>query len=150
VKAVTTFYIYQTDISYDSVDFDDPISTLSYFKKLFRSYAISRFPSLLPEEEVEKLFEDIMHIIKTKTEEGSTRPAEVQAHYIMRSAAEKIHGAFREMYQDSDSVATYKRTSNFVTLVMIEAMADIFVICYRESSDIKQVWNTVSTYGRAH
>jgi viroplasmin and RNaseH domain-containing protein len=111
-----TIYIQQMDISYDSVDFDDPISTLSYFKKLYRSC------TFLSEEEVERRWKSIMLFIKMKTEEGSTKSAEVQLHHIMRSAAEKIHGALN---QDSDSVATPKQTSEFVTLVMTEAIHNI-------------------------
>jgi hypothetical protein len=41
-------YIQHIDSTYDSVDFDDPISTLSYFKKIFLSF------SKLSDEEVNK------------------------------------------------------------------------------------------------
>ena len=95
-------YVQHTDISYDSIDFDDPISTLSYFKKIYQIVALE------PEEEIDKAFIFMMEIF--------TENAQVQAQGIMRSAAEKIHGAFRELNRDS-----YGHTMKFVVEVIKEA-----------------------------
>ena len=101
--------IQQTDNTYDSVNFDDPISTISYFAKLCQPY------TRRSEEELNQRFKGMMtQIIKTK--DGSTKSAEVQVQHIMRSAAEKIHVAFREFNRDSIAI-----TAKLVTLVIEEA-----------------------------
>lgn len=97
-------YIQQTDITYDSVNFDDPLSTLSYFKKLYQSF------SRASEEEVDQLFKDMTRLIKHEASNS-------EAHQIMRSAAEKIHNAFRDLNQDSIA-----NTAHFVFLVLKEAV----------------------------
>jgi len=103
-------YIQQTDITYDSVDFDDPRSTLSYFKKLYQSF------SRVSEEEVEQLFKDLTRLLKIDTSQS----AEVEAQHIMRSAAEKVHVAFRELNQDSIA-----NTANYVFLVLRDALESL-------------------------
>ena len=103
-------YIQQTDITYDSVDFDDPISTLSYFKKLYQSF------SRVSEEEVDQLFKDLTRLLKIDTSQS----AEAEAQHIMRSAAEKIHVAFRELNQDSIA-----NTANYVFFVLKEALESL-------------------------
>jgi len=103
-------YIQRTDITYDSVDFDDPLSTLSYFKKLYQSF------SRVSEEEVEQLFKDLTRLLKI----DASQSAEVEAQHIMRSAAEKIHVAFRELNQDSIA-----NTANYVFLVLKEALESL-------------------------
>lgn len=105
-------YIQQTDISYDSINFDDPLSALSYFKKLYQSF------SRASEEEVDQLFKDLTRL--WKTEGGSSHSAESEAQRIMKSAAEKIHIAFRELNQDSIS-----STANYVFLVLKEAVESL-------------------------
>ena len=80
-------YIQQTDITYDSINFDDPIS---YFKKLYQSF------SRTSAEEVDQLFKDLTQFLKSnEVEEGSKISAEMEAQRIMKSAADKIHIAFR-------------------------------------------------------
>ena len=98
------------DATYDSVNFDDPISTLFYFKKIEQSFfGVS--------DETDYL-ESMMWFFKMRTEEGSKISAEVQMHQIMRSAAEKIHGAFRKFNRDSSVTST---TAIFVNRVIWEA-----------------------------
>jgi hypothetical protein len=65
------------------------------------------------EPEVEKMFNLMMLYFK----KDSTKSAEVQAHHIMRSAAEKIHVAFRESNRES-----LMRTPVFVTKAMTAAL----------------------------
>ena len=116
-------YVQQADIAYDSVDFDDPISTQSYFKKLFLSY--------LNTEEIEKYVNDmVMQISTKKTKEVSEKSVEVQAQHIMRSAAEKVHGAFQELKRDS--IIT---TADFVALVMDEAIRSLIYAVYGDDDD---------------
>jgi hypothetical protein len=117
-------YIQYLDTIYDSVDFDDPISTLSYYKKIFLSF------SRLSDEEVNKEFEIMMEFLKLETERVPEISAEVQAHQIMRSAAEKIHVAFRESNRDS-----FVETSRLVRGAIFEAEAGLLrlaLICLRE------------------
>ena len=104
-------HIYHMDTTYDSVNFDDPISTLSYFKEIYQSYSQGS------KEEVDRTFTKLMGVFKMRTEKGSGTSAEFQAHYIMRSAAEKIHVTFRELNRD-----TYSATVLSVMCVMQEAM----------------------------
>jgi hypothetical protein len=78
-------------------------------------------------EEIEENFNNMMmRIIKKKTKEGSN---EVRAQHVMRLAAEKIHGAFREL--NRESVVT---TSEFVKLVMQEALTNLIELLYDSSS----------------
>jgi len=113
-------YIQQTDITYDSVDFDDPISTLSYFKKLYQSF------TRVSEEEVDQLFKDLTRLLKIDTSQS----AEVEAQHIMRSAAEKIHVAFRELNQDSIA-----NTANYVFLVLKEALESLMTLVQDTDDD---------------
>jgi hypothetical protein len=113
-------YIQQTDVTYDSVNFDDPISTLSYFKKLYQSF------SRASEEEVDQLFKDLTRLMKY---EGS-KSAEAEAQHIMKSAAEKIHIAFRELNQDSIA-----NTANFVFLVLKEAIGSLIDLVQDSDDD---------------
>ena len=62
------------------------------------------------------MFKKLMGVFEMKTEKGSKISAEFQAQHIMRSAAEKIHGAFRELNRDS-----YGTTVLFVMDVMVQA-----------------------------
>ena len=94
---------------YEFVNFDDPISTLSYFKKLCR-------PLLsLSEEEFDQMFTHFK-------ENGSKISAEAQAHHIMRSAAEKIDVAliaFRKMKREEMHVF-------LVDEIMVDAVQEAF------------------------
>ena len=100
------FSIQQIDSTYDSVNFDDPISTLSYFKKIQEGY------TRISGEKIDRM---IRHFKKN----GSKISAEVQAHHIMRSAAEKIHVALREP-KGEDLRALYI-AENILLDVLIEA-----------------------------
>ena len=112
-------FVQQADIAYDSVNFDDPISTKSYFKKLFLSFTSNS-------EEGEQIFNDLMmRISKKKTKEGSKISPEVEAQHIMKLAAEKIHGALRELNRDSIVI-----TAEFVMLVMQEALRSLIELMY--------------------
>ena len=78
--------------TYDSVNFDDPISTLSYYKKIFHIIA------QLSDEDIDDDLESMTYFFQLRTaERGSKLFAEAQAHQIMRSAAERIHVYFREI-----------------------------------------------------
>ena len=101
--------VQQTDIAYDSVNFDDPISTIPYFTKLCQPFV------QYSEEELNRLFKGLM----MRTKDGSTKSVEVQMQHIMRSAAEKIHGAFREYNRDSIA------TAELVSLVIEEAFKSL-------------------------
>lgn len=104
-------YIQHTDITtYDSVNLDDPISTQSYYKKIYQPF------SMISEEESDRKIENLMNYFKMRTEKGSKLCAEVQAQKIMRSAAEKVHDAFRELNRDS-----FAKTAILVLNVLSQA-----------------------------
>ena len=94
--AVNAVYTQHIDSTYDSVNFDDPISTLSYYKRLRRVAHQNNFEG--SSEQLDQRFDNIILIL---TEKGSKISAETQAHSIMRSAAEKIHNAFRTLNRNS-------------------------------------------------
>ena len=81
----------RTDITYDSVDFDDPMSIVSYFKKLLQAF------SGMPEEDVDLVVNKMMAKIIDK---------ETKALSIMKSTADKIHGVFQELGRDDDYSTT--------------------------------------------
>ena len=100
---------------YDSVNFDDPISTLSYFKKIQQSYTRTS------DEEVDNDFEAMLYFFKLRSERGSKLSAEAQAHQIMRSTAEKIHATFRDLEQEGDGGTR----AVFVTSMVLEAQISL-------------------------
>ena len=120
--------IQQIDITYDSVNFDDPISTLSYFTKLCQVF----LP--LSEKEINKRLKILMKQIKKKTKDDS---AGVLAQHIMRSAAERIHGVVREFNQDS-----VLSTSWLASLVIQEAMESLFGLI--RDDDPSRYWKILS------
>ena len=123
---VKMIYIQQTDTTYDSVDFDDHASTLSYFKKLFLSVSLSSKP-----EEADEFFSELMlRINKKRTRKDSKIDAEMRAYQIMRLAAEKIHGALRELNQDS-----IPTTAQLLMDVMMEALSSLADLSYYGDDD---------------
>jgi len=95
-------YILKTDATYDSVNFDDPISTRSYFVK----FCLDVTHTVSEEEELNQTFKNLMSRIIMKTKDGSKQSAEGPIHLIMRSSSEKIHDIIREFNsrcQDSKS-----------------------------------------------
>lgn len=77
----------QTDREYNTVDFDDPVATLTYFKKLCASVFVSST------DEMDQHFDTLS---------GLMDAAEVcitgdQAHGIMRTAAENVHNSFQRL-----------------------------------------------------
>jgi hypothetical protein len=115
IVLVKMIFVQQVDFAYDSVNFDDPISTQSYFKMLYISFTGN------PEEVINNLMTEMM---KKKNKDGS-RKHEVEAQHIMRSAAEKIHGVIRELKQDTTVIA-----SEFVALVMRQAVHRLVDLVY--------------------
>ncbi|KAF8167195.1 hypothetical protein B0H34DRAFT_4405 [Crassisporium funariophilum] len=112
-------YIQQTDLDYNAVDLDDRTSTLEYFKRLYQSF------SRIPPDEVDDIFKDLSRLMKSG---GSN--AEMEAHRIMRTAAEKIHVAFQELNQDSIS-----NTANFVLLVLKDALEGLIDLVEDQEDD---------------
>ncbi|KDR85995.1 hypothetical protein GALMADRAFT_219046 [Galerina marginata CBS 339.88] len=100
-------YIQQADMEYNTVNLDDSLATLSYFKKLYQSF------SRIPADEVDDLFKDLTRLMKL----GGEKNPEAEAHRIMRTASEQIHNAFQELNQESIS-----STANFILLVMRDAL----------------------------
>ena len=62
------FYIQQTDFTYNSVNFDDPISNLSYFEKLYRTFSHSS------EKGIDEYFKYLMQVgYQDEDQEGFNR-----------------------------------------------------------------------------
>jgi hypothetical protein len=110
-----TIYVQHIDATYDSVNFDDPISTLSYFKKIGLPF-FNR-----SEDAVDEMFKRMTLIFNKRTEKGSKLFPEVQAQQIMRSAAEKVHLAFQELNRDH----SYTTTVLIVGEVIAEAWSTL-------------------------
>ena len=111
--------VQKADSDYDSVDFEDFTSTLSHFKKL------SRPSTTMSEEEIDNHYNEFMAktIMKQtkKDPEKSAAEVELEVQDIFRLAAEKIHGAFRELQPDS-----IETTAEFLQLVVQEAWMKLF------------------------
>ena len=122
----TMVYFMQTDHSYDSVNFDDPISTASYFTKLCMASDIHEEEPVFQrrEEILNQTFQNLMKRNIT-TKDGSTQPAAVQVHHIMRSAAEKIHLILIAHSQFSDPISVVKGCERFLSITVLEALASI-------------------------
>jgi len=130
----------QTDITYDSVNFDDPISTTSYFAKLCLP-----FFSISEEEINKRLNYHMTKFANKKAKDGSPKSLEVKLHAIMRLAAEKIHGALQEFNQDSTRIAiTYK-------LVMLalgevnQGFSNLVLDCDDDENDKDSYWTILSS-----
>jgi hypothetical protein len=67
-----------------------------------------------------KEFEIMTRWLKLETERVPEISAEVQAHQIMRSAAEKIHVAFQELNRDS-----YFKTERLVRVAILKAYGSL-------------------------
>ena len=107
--------IRQTDITYDSINFEDPLSTISYFERICQPFT----PHSV--EEFNQLFEILMmQIINMGTKDDSTISAEFQAQHIIRSTAEKIHGVLRELNRDADV-----STAKLVAPIVAEALESL-------------------------
>ena len=104
------------NMEYDSVNFDDPISTQSYFRKLCRH--LSGLSRLTGED-----FDHLMKLIMTGTKKGSEKSVEIQAHHIMRAAAETIHDSFRELKRSSTET-----TAEFQRCVMSDTLSSLAVL----------------------
>ena len=86
--------IQHVDTTYDTYNFDDPLSNLSYFKKLYQS------STARPEEEIDEMFNDLMEILMRKTKKYS-KNYDVEALHTMRWAAEKTHDLFQGLNRDT-------------------------------------------------
>jgi hypothetical protein len=123
--ATKIIWIQRIDTTYDSVDFGDPTSTVSYFKKLYQ--AVSRFS----EEDVDRTLNILMARTidkETKDADGSIKSSEAKALSIMKSTAEKIHGDFQKMGRvENQSLLDILRTLRvkFVISAVIEAMESL-------------------------
>ena len=99
-----TIRIQRTDTTYDSVDFGDPMSNVSYFKKLLEAKGMRQ-------KDVDLIVNKIMaRIIDKETKDG------MKALSIMKSTADKIHGAFQKLSWDGDhSTANATESKNTTT-----------------------------------
>ena len=123
-KSVTKIIlIQQTDSTYGSVDFDDPVALISYFSKLCHSFTGES------EEVVDRfIYEMMVHIfLKDATSmDDSIKVPGAKALDIMRSAAEMVHGAFLELGRDEDHSTV--KTVHFVLMVMEKATDKLLVL----------------------
>jgi len=116
-----TIFVQQVDIAYyDSVNFDDPKSTQSYFIKLCLSIISKQV-----QEEAEQRLNDLMTRIAVANKTKKNSGIETEAQNIIRRAAETIHGAFQELKRDS--IVT---TSEFVLDVLLVALKDLTILSF--------------------
>ena len=121
-------WIQRTNSTYDSVNFRDRTSIITYFKKLCQA------TSLMSEEGVDLEINNLMaRIIYKEMKDGSTRFPGVKALAIMKLTADKIHGAFQELGRDDDhstakitKIADVEKTGRFVTNEMYEGLKSLY------------------------
>jgi hypothetical protein len=117
ILAKMIYIQYVATTTYDTVDFDDPISTMFYFKKLFKPLTgITKSE----EPQIDEMFTQMMWVWKGRVEKGSKKPIKIKGVHIMKSAAEKIHCAFRDIKPGSSTIQI-----DFALEVIIEAMNDL-------------------------
>lgn len=104
-------------MGFDQVDLNDSDVTLFYFKTLYQAF--SRAPS----HEVDELFKELMKVDRS-------HDVKVEAHRIMRSAAEQIHAIFQILNEDSIT-----NTTNSVFQVMREAMENLVELAQDNEDD---------------
>ena len=95
--ATNAIHTQHIDSTYDFVNFDDPISTLFYYQRLRR--VVLQYHLEGSRKEFDQWLEVMLFLVLTQKD--SKISAKAQAYSIMRSAAEKIHNAFRTLNQDS-------------------------------------------------
>lgn len=129
--------IQQTDLAYDSVNFDDPISTASYFTKLSSCLTDPEGKGHgLPEEEFDQWLRTLMkQNIKFTNKDGSTQSVEVRIHNVLRTAAEKVHDALRQYNRDSNRANVAESVVSAMGEAL-ETILDVIKVCsHRDDSD---------------
>ncbi|KAF8902252.1 hypothetical protein CPB84DRAFT_1729146 [Gymnopilus junonius] len=128
-------YLQHLDKEYQTVDFEDLGATYAYFKKLYQSF------SRIPMEQVDELFDGMTRLLKL----GGEGEPQVEAHRIMRHAAEQIHNAFVEL--DQDSIAN---TANFMLLVMQDALDGLIDLVQNvdDDSDSKYTFQLIRDHSK--
>lgn len=131
----SVIYIQQADRGFDQVDLQDSLATLSYFKILYQAF------SRVPPEDVDQLFKDLTRLMKS----GDPNDAEVEAHRIMRTAAEQVHAAFQNLTQDSMS-----DTANQLLSIMREAIGGLIGLVQdtEDDSDTKYTFQLIRDHSR--
>lgn len=116
------FWLQRTNSTYDSVDFGDPMSIVVYFKKICQA------ASGQSEEVVDDAITHLLgRIIDKESKDSSIKFPGVKALSIMKSTAEKIHGAFQELDRGEDSTAKTKLATITKTwMVVSRAMDECF------------------------
>jgi hypothetical protein len=90
-------FIQRIDTTYDSVDFGDPMSIITYFKQLCK-YTLAD-----SQEEVDRVIDGVvLRIYNKEAKDDSIKFPGVKTLAIMRSTAKKIHDAFQELGRDED------------------------------------------------
>jgi len=106
--------VQQTDATYDSVDFGDPMSIMTYFEKILQ------VTTGLSEEKVHSYIL-VVRAIYMETKDDSMRIPGLKALSIMKSTADKIHGALQGLGPDEDPSAVMF----FVQLTVNEAVRSL-------------------------
>jgi len=106
--------VQQTDATYDSVDFGDPMSIMTYFEKILQ------VTTGLSEEKVHSYIL-VVRAIYMETKDDSMQIPGLKALSIMKSTADKIHGALQGLGPDEDPSAVMF----FVQLTVNEAVRSL-------------------------
>ena len=123
-------YIQQADRSFNQVDLQDPLATLTYFKNLYQAFSRDS------PEEVNELFKNLTRLMRL----AGPNDVEGEAHEIMRTAAEQVHAAFQDLNEDSIS-----NTANYVLSVMREALQSLIGLVEdaEDDSDTKYAFQLI-------
>ena len=110
--------IQHTNSTYDSVDFGDAMSVITYFKKLCQA------STGYSEEDIDTAINNLMvRIIDKETRDGSIKYPAIKALSIMKWTADKIHGAFQELGWDGDDFTADTAHNKIPKIVKIVSSA---------------------------
>lgn len=131
-------YIQKADTGFNKVDLNDPIATLKYFKALYQG--LTRFPR----DEVDVLFKDITQLLKP----GGDQNTELEAHRIMRDAAEKIHAILEDLKQEPQSLNDAIQCILFTMKDALEGLVELLGDVEDNDSDTKYTFQLIRDHSK--
>ena len=131
-------YIQKADTGFNKVDLNDPIATLKHFKALYQG--LTRFPR----DEVEVLFKDITQLLKP----GADQNTELEAHRIMRDAAEKIHAILDDLKQEPQSLNDAIQCILFTMKEALEGLVELLGDVEDDDSDTKYTFQLIRDHSK--
>ena len=122
IKLMKLIYIQRTDSTFHTIDPHEPMSIISYFKKLLQSI------SLNSDKEIDRVIDNMMvQIVKKETKDDSIKIPGIEALLIMISTVVKIHVACQELGRDEDHSSL--KTVDLVQHTLREALDRLSELC---------------------